>query len=143
MSLINKLLLFTAITGSFGLTACKKNKKQQKDIEKSIQEGNWKVTKFVDSGEDETYHFTTYTFTFDNSGSIVATNGSFSNNGTWNIKADDSDDDLDFNLFFSNTNNNFDELNDDWDILSNSKTKIELIDRDDDGNHDYLTFEKN
>lgn len=143
MRIVKKVLLFTVIMGLMGLTACKKNKKQQKDIEKSIQEGNWKVTKFVDSGEDETYHFTSYTFTFDNSGTITAINGSFSNNGTWSIKADDSDDDLDFNLFFSNVSNNFDELNDDWDILSNSKTKIELIDRDDDGNHDYLTFEKN
>ncbi|MBC9810977.1 hypothetical protein H9Y05_00670 [Crocinitomicaceae bacterium CZZ-1] len=112
-------------------------------MEKSIQEGNWKVTKYVDSGEDETYHFNGYTFTFDGSGTITATNGSFSNSGTWSIQTDDSNDDLDFNIFFNNISNNFDELNDDWDILSNSKTTIELIDRDDDGNHDYLTFEKN
>mgnify|MGYP006162916129 CR=1 FL=1 len=143
MSLVNKLFLLTALTGFMVLTACKKSKKQQKEIEKSIQEGNWKVTKYVDSGEDETYHFNGYTFTFDGSGTITATNGSFSNSGTWSIQTDDSNDDLDFNIFFSNISNNFDELNDDWDILSNSKTTIELIDRDDDGNHDYLTFEKN
>lgn len=143
MGLTNKVVLFTISVGLIGLTACKKNKKQQKDIEKSIQEGNWKVTKFIDSGEDETYHFNSYTFTFESSGTVTATNGSSSNNGTWNMQTDDSNDDLDFNLFFSNTANHFDELNDDWDILSNSKTKIELIDRDDDGNHDYLTFEKN
>jgi hypothetical protein len=40
--------------------------------------------------------------------------------------------------------NDFEDLNDDWDIISRSSTKIELIDiSGGNGGTDYLTFEKN
>ena len=39
--------------------------------------------------------------------------------------------------------NNFEELNDDWDVVSQSATKIELIDvSGGNGGTDYLTFER-
>jgi hypothetical protein len=54
---------------------------------------------------------------------------------------DDSSDDLDFNIFF-NVANDFEDLNDDWDIISQSSSKIELIDiSGGNGGTDYLTFE--
>ena len=38
----------------------------------------------------------------------------------------------------------FEDLNDDWDFISQSSTKIELIDvSGGNGGTDYLTFEKN
>ena len=89
-----------------------------------------------------------YNFTFNNSGVLNANNGTNNYDGTWSISDsssndDNSQDDLDFNINF-NITNNFEELNDDWDIISYSSTKIELIDTSDDNSEtDYLTFEKN
>lgn len=49
---------------------------------------------------------------------------------------------IDFNIFFASPEN-FSELSDDWDIVSYSDTKIELMDvSGGDGEIDLLTFEK-
>ncbi|MCB0382605.1 MAG: hypothetical protein KDD05_04705, partial [Psychroserpens sp.] len=56
-----------------------------------------------------------------------------------------SDDDIDFNIFFPvPDSNNFEDLNDDWDIVSTSSNTIELIDiSGGNGGTDFLTFERN
>ncbi|MEZ5069461.1 MAG: hypothetical protein R2751_00485 [Bacteroidales bacterium] len=55
---------------------------------------------------------------------------------------DDSPEDLHFHIFFS-LSNDFEDLNDDWEILSHSATKIELVDvSGGNGGTDYLTFTK-
>lgn len=151
-----KALKFTSIVlllflGSGLFTACKKDKKTVKAVEKNIVEGTWRVTKMIDSGTDETSDFSGFTFTFSESGSVSATNGSTTYSGTWSVStssssSDDSNDgDIDFNLSFSVTeDNDFDDLIDDWDVLSQSETKIELMDvSGGNGGTDYLTFEKN
>ena len=116
-------------------------------IETSVQNGTWRITKFIDSDEDETNHFAGYNFTFLSSGVLKADNGVNQYDGTWSItdsnSNDDSVDDLDFNINF-NLTNDFEDLNDDWDIISRSSTKIELIDiSGGNGGTDYLTFQKN
>ncbi len=143
-----KVALVIGFVAVFALGACKKDKNETQDeIKSSIESGSWRITKFIDSGSDETSDFSGYNFTFSNSGGVVANNGSNSYNGTWSItdsnSDDDSQDDLDFNLYF-NLTNNFEDLNDDWDFVSHSSTKIELIDvSGGNGGTDYLTFEKN
>jgi len=119
----------------------------QNQIEDIAQSGNWKITFFEDSGKDETNHFTGYNFVFNSNGVLNASNGTNNYDGTWSItdsnSNDDSQDDLDFNIYFDLTND-FEELNGDWDFISNSLTKIELIDvSGGNGGTDYLTFEKN
>lgn len=141
-------LILILLVSSSVFVACKKDKKTIKAVEKNIVKGNWRVSKFIDSGTDETNDFTGYNFTFTEGGSVTASNGSLSYTGTWSITAsssDDSNDDVDFNLMFSvSEENDFEDLNDDWDILSQSETKIELTDvSGGNGGTDYLTFEKN
>ncbi len=119
----------------------------QDTIENNVEKGTWRISKFIDSGEDETNDFAGYDFTFEASGVLNATNGVNNYNGTWSItdsnSNDDSKDDLDFNINF-NLMNEFEDLNDDWDIISQSSTKIELIDvSGGNGGTDYLTFVKN
>ena len=116
-------------------------------VEANVQTGTWRITKFVDSGEDETTDFSGYNFTFRDSGVLNANNGTNNFDGTWSVTKsnsdDDSQDDLDFNIYF-NLTNDFEDLNDDWDLVSQSPTKIELIDvSGGNGGTDYLTFEKN
>lgn len=119
------------------------NSQQIAEIENTAQSGTWQITNFVDSGQNETSDFTGYTFSFNTDGTLVATNGVNTLNGTWSI-TDDSSDDIDFNIFFPvPESNNFEDLNDDWDIVSISSNKIELIDiSGGNGGTDLLTFEK-
>jgi len=119
----------------------------QTNIENTVQAGTWRVTKFIDSGEDETSNFNGYSFTFNDNNTLVATNGTNSYDGSWSItdsnSNDDSIDDLDFNISFA-TPSDFEELTEDWDIISSTDTKIELIHvSGGNGGTDYLTFEKN
>ena len=112
----------------------------------NMQSGNWRITSFIDSGKDETGHFAGYTFTFGTNGSLTASNGSITHMGTWSItngnSNDDSPNDIDFNILFDLTNN-FEDLTEDWHIISQSDTRIELIHiSGGNGGTDYLTFEK-
>lgn len=108
--------------------------------------GDWRITSFIDSGDDETAYFAGYTFQFLANDVVEAVSSSTTYTGTWSVGSNSSDDDsssdLDFNLFFALTNK-FEELNDDWDIVSQSATKLELIDvSGGNGGTDYLTFER-
>lgn len=113
-----------------------------------VSGNNWIITKMTDSDDDYTNDFAGYIFTFNNDGSVIADNSTNSYTGTWRIENDDkyddsndSDDDTEFTITFNMTNY-FTELNEDWDILSYSSSKIELIDESDDDEDEYLTFER-
>lgn len=119
----------------------------QTQIQANVKSGSWRVTKFIDSGVDETINFSGYSFIFNGSGIINANNGINDYSGTWVItdsnSNDDTQNDLDFVINF-NLTNNFQDLNDDWDFVTQSSTKIELKDiSGGNGGIDYLTFEKN
>lgn len=147
-----KFGLLLTLLGVFSLTSCNNDGDSPNDTTKdeiisNASNGTWRITKFIDSDEDETNHFTGYNFTFNSSGVLSASNGTNSYEGIWSItdsnSDDDSLDDLDFNINF-NLTNDFEDLNDDWDILTQTSSKIELIDiSGGNGGTDYLTFEKN
>lgn len=116
-------------------------------VSNTVKSGNWRITYFNDSGTDETSNFTGYAFTFGNSNVLTATNTSNTYTGSWSItdsnSNDDSISDLDFNIGFT-TPPNFEELTEDWEILSRTDIKIELKHiSGGGGGTDYLTFEKN
>jgi hypothetical protein len=138
--------------GIITFTSCKKNEDNpisniQTQIQNNVQDGTWRIAKFIDSGNDETNHFTGYNFTFFSNEVLNANNGTNNYDGSWSItdsnSNDDSQNDLDFNINF-NLTNDFEDLNDDWDFISQSSIKIELIDvSGGNGGTDYLTFERN
>ena len=113
-----------------------------------VNNGTWRITLFNDSGVDETLNFTDYDFSFGASNILSATNGTNTYSGTWSVTSDNSLDDspsndLDFNIAFS-APANFAELTEDWNIISYTATKIELIHvSGGNGGTDYITFEKN
>jgi hypothetical protein len=123
------------------------------EIENTAEDGTWRITNFVDSGQNETNDFNGYNFTFASDGTLTATNGSNTLIGTWSVTDDSnsndddgsSNDDVDFNIFFPvPDSNDFEDLNDDWDIVSYTSTTIEMIDiSGGNGDTDLLTFEKN
>lgn len=51
------------------------NSQEIAQIENEVESGTWRVSSFIDSGQDETNDFTGYNFTFDANGTLTATNG--------------------------------------------------------------------
>jgi hypothetical protein len=109
------------------------------------QNGTWRVSYFWDTDKDETANFAGYEFSFNNDGTLVATNGTDTVNGTWSVTSSSSSSSSDdFNIMFAvPQSSDFDDLNDDWDIVSVTDTMIELTDvSGGNGGTDFLTFMK-
>lgn len=116
--------------------------------------GTWRVTYFFDTDQEETSNFNGYTFTFGEDGTLTAVNGNTTVTGSWSVLDDSSNsssdddgnstDDDDFNILFPvPESNDFEDLNDDWDIISVTANKIELTDvSGGNGGTDFLTFTK-
>ena len=113
-----------------------------------VNNGTWRITFYEDSSVDETSNFTGYNFSFGAGNVLTATNGTNTYSGTWSVTSDNSLDDspsndLDFNIAFA-APANFTDLTDDWNIISYTATKIQLIHvSGGGGGTDYVTFEKN
>ena len=121
----------------------------QAQAEAIVVSGNWRISSYVDSGNDETTDYNGYLFTFRSNGTVIAENGNRIQAGTWSVTSSDSQDDesegdLDFNLFFDVPEEDiFDDLIDDWDIVSINANMISLIDvSGGSGETDTLVFEK-
>lgn len=117
------------------------------EISEIAKSGTWHISSYVDSGQDETNDYSGFDFVFNTDGTLSATNGTTVINGSWSVTEDDdssnNDNDVDFNISF-NSPPNFEELSDDWDIVSITNTKIDLIDvSGGNGGTDTLTFTKN
>lgn len=146
---MNKIQLILILAGALCFSSCKKEDNSSariNEVKTAMQSGSWRITLYSDDGQNETSYFSGYSFSFQNNGTLSANNGSATESGTWSVRNsnsnDDSNDDLDFIILF-NSSNNFEELNDDWDIVSNTATRIELKDvSGGNGTTDLLIFEK-
>jgi hypothetical protein len=115
----------------------------------TVSQGTWRITFYEDSGVNETTNYSNYIFTFGANGVLTAVNTN-TYTGSWSVTSDNSTDDspsndLDFNILFTAPSPAIfvDDLSDDWDIISYTSTKIELVDvSGGNGGTDYLTFEK-
>jgi hypothetical protein len=133
---LSLLLIFTS---TFFFASCDK-KDDSPSTQSIIQQGKWRITLFNDSGTDETYHFTGYEFTFNTNGSVVAVKNTTTVNGTWSTGNDDSKSKLILNF---GTTVNFNDLNEDWQILEKNSSKIRMQHiSGGNGTTDLLTFEK-
>ncbi|WP_224484888.1 hypothetical protein [Robertkochia aurantiaca] len=122
------------------------------DIEATMSSDTWIITEYNDSGVDETDDYNGFVFTFADDGTLTASNGTESYEGTWSVTADDDSDDdnsdgdeedIDFNIFFS-APEFLAELTDDWDINASTNLTLDLFDvSGGDGTTDRLIFERN
>ena len=118
--------------------ACKKEKGAGIPAQGVLTTGTWYVSKFMDSGTDETYIFEEYTFVFNTNGELTATCIYGTTIGSW--YAEDDDDGTDeFRIALGNVAP-LDKLSKRWHIRSESSTEVEFY--DDDNSDEEVTFMK-
>jgi hypothetical protein len=102
-----------------------------------LPEGIWFVASYTDDGDDETGDYAGYTIDWNSAGTVVATNGGATNNGTWQVLSSGN------TLLLNFSGVPFDEFNDGWDVLMVSDTRVELQDvSGGGGGTDVLIFQK-
>ena len=106
------------------------------DFTTILTNGSWYVSYYF-HGQDETYLYTSYTFTFNTNGTVLA-QGNQTVNGTWLKYTNGGDDylELDFD------GGTLSDLDDDWELIEFNENQIRL--KDGSGSStDYLYFSKN
>lgn len=104
-----------------------------------LQSGTWNVSYFFDD-TNTTSNYAGYNFSFDSNGIIGVSVNSVNLSGTWESYVDDNEDTLEINF----SSSQLEDLSDDWEIIEFSETEIRLKDvSGDNGEIDYLTFQKN
>lgn len=139
MKRLSKLLV---VAGLFmmAFASCKKDDNSSSPSSSIVTQGQWKVTLFSENEVVETSKFSNYVFTFNSNGTVSAVRSGSTVNGSWSDGNDDSQKKLNMN-FASPVD--FTEISDDWHILQESSSKIELEDvSGGNGGTDLLTFEK-
>ena len=112
------------------------------EITATVTSGEWIVTLFKEDNVVQTDNFSGYVFTFAANGDLSATNGSTTQSGDWSTYSDSGYTKLD--LMFDALDGPFEEISEDWRVISRTATKIELKHvSGGDGSVDFLTFEKN
>lgn len=106
-------------------------------LEAILIDGIWLVASYTDDGDNQTGDYAGYDVDFTNMGTVSASNGTNTNNGTWQVLSGGN------KLLLNFTGIPFDEFNDDWDVLMVSETRVELQDvSGGNGGTDVLIFEK-
>lgn len=131
------LLSVAIIISSPLIISC--SKENITNVASYVTKGTWRVTLYQENGVSKLYYFSNYDFIFSNS-TVTATRNASTVTGTFSTKYDDSKNKLVLN--FGNTSP-FNQLNDDWEILEESETKIRMQDvSGGNGGTDLLTLEK-
>ena len=106
-----------------------------------LPQGTWVVTKLIDGNEDHTAAFESFIFTFNEDGTVVSETDLFSEAGQWSYVSTSHDGEQ-LILEFSDTTP-FDEITDDWTIVSVTNSQVELSDSGDiQGDTNFLVFKK-
>ncbi|SRX55029.1 hypothetical protein [Aequorivita sp. CIP111184] len=117
------------------------NTNEFEQIETTLPLAQWEISKLIEGQSDHTADFESFIFTFNEDGTVLAQNDLFTENGTWSYDNSSSSSE-ELKLQFSETTP-FDEINEDWDIVSVSSSKIELSHiSGGNGDIELLTFSK-
>lgn len=109
------------------------------DLEVILLDGLWIVAAYTEDSDDQTSDYAGYEIDFNMDGTVSASNGSNTNNGTWAVLSAGNQMALNFGASLP-----FEEFNDDdWDVISSSDTEVVLRDvSGGGGGTDTLTLQK-
>ena len=140
----NLILLFSIIT----LASCSSDDapgdvitNEFERIKIVLPQGSWKVSTLVDGNDDNTTAFESFIFTFNEDGTVVSETDLYAETGQWSYRSTSQDGEQ-LILEFSNTTP-FEEITDDWTIVSVTNSQVELSDDGDvEGDTNFLVFKK-
>lgn len=113
------------------------NNEETQNLQNLLNSGEWFVGLYIDDNEDETSNYQNLVFTFNSNGLVqVSNNQSIVQTGSWSTFVN-SQGQLKLVLSFSDDDDLFDELDEDWNVVETTDNTISL---EDDG--DQLVFEK-
>ncbi|WP_299223334.1 hypothetical protein [uncultured Psychroserpens sp.] len=109
------------------------------DLEAILTDGLWIVASYTEDADDQTSDYAGYELDFIMDGTVTASNGSNTNNGTWSVISAGNQMTLNFG-----TDLPFEEFNDDdWDVISVSNNQVVIQDvSGGGGGTDTLTLQK-
>lgn len=109
------------------------------DLESILTDGLWIVASYTEDADDQTSDYAGYELDFNMDGTVSASNGSNTNNGTWSVFSSGNQMTLNFG-----TDMPFEEFNDDdWDVISVTSTEVVIQDvSGGGGGTDTLTLQK-
>lgn len=109
------------------------------DLESILTDGLWIVASYTEDADDQTSDYAGYELDFNMDGTVSASNGSNTNNGTWSVFSSGNQMTLNFG-----TEMPFEEFNDDdWDVISVTSTEVVIQDvSGGGGGTDTLTLQK-
>lgn len=109
------------------------------DLQSVLSDGLWIVASYLEDADDQTGNYAGYELDFNMDGTVSASNGSNTNNGTWSTINGDTQMTLNFG-----TDIPFQEFNDDdWNVLSVTDTEVVIQDvSGGGGGTDTLTLQK-
>ncbi|RXR29423.1 hypothetical protein EQG68_13130 [Flavobacterium piscinae] len=114
---------------------CGSNSGSTDDFIDVLTSGNWRISYYHNSDEDDTSVYNGYVFTFNANNTITITRNSSTFTGTWLFYEEDGVDLLEIDF----QDDPLDDLDDDWELLEFSSTLIQLKEEGDD---EYLSFTK-
>lgn len=144
-------ILAFALLLSISLSSCfEKDGRSRSEINASLQDGLWSISYFMEDGVDETADFADVLLRFEDNGRVVALKGSQEFEGSWTVRRDDGDLELDMN--FNEQNALIYELDDDWYFSSMDGNTMHFMDDsrydddcdydDEDDDEEYLILTK-
>lgn len=98
---------------------------QAQQIRTIMVQGSWRVIFYFDSTQELTNNFTNFAFNYNTQGSVGASDGIDTHNGTWLVSNNSNNDGVNFNLTF-NSPPEYMEISEDWDVDGYTETRIEL-----------------
>lgn len=109
------------------------------DLESILTDGLWIVASYTEDADDQTSDYAGYELDFNMDGTVSASNGSNTNNGTWSVFSSGNQMTLNFGTAMP-----FEEFNDDdWDVISVTSTEVVIQDvSGGGGGTDTLTLQK-
>ena len=104
-----------------------------------IIEGDWSIANYTNADVDETTNYTGFSLAFSNDGTLVVTNDTQSIEGDWEESEDNGVAHLELDF---GSEAPFEELGENWEVVSFTNDRIELTNANEDETTDTLVFEK-
>ncbi|WP_340066077.1 hypothetical protein [Ascidiimonas aurantiaca] len=115
------------------------NDGEAQEVRSFIINSTWLVASYFSDGVDGTANFSGYEFGFDTEGKVVVEGNGQMVEGSWVVYLDNDSIDFDMNL---GENDPFNNLNEDWEVVSATETRIELKQTNDNMVTKTIVFEK-